>query len=53
MDEGTREEIRLLLRHSHDDLETAELLLTAGKFRACISRSYLDIVRLDRRSKLT
>lgn len=40
MDEGTREEIRLLLRPSHDDLETAELLLTAGKFRACISRSY-------------
>lgn len=40
MDEGTKEEIRLLLRRSQDDLETAELLLTAGKFRACISRSY-------------
>jgi len=40
MDEGIREEIRLLLNRSHEDIEAAELLVNGGKYRAALSRAY-------------
>jgi len=43
MDNETKEEIKLLLSRSRDDLEAAQILLDAGKYRASLSRAYYAV----------
>lgn len=38
-----RDEIKLLLSRSRDDLEAAQVLLDAGKYRASLSRAYYAV----------